>query len=175
MLIYGPFGSRTFLSGSRKNSGNIGLLKFWLVIFYKIFLTTFYLSFSHQQVFSTHHLNVIQNDLRSTASQNFWANKVDKRRFWLANIFDNLLVDPWPNFLFDCAVDFIPIQWIVEQVILLGWNFVDDAFDVFPLFFRTFCCFLFAALGFWRFCRTRIWCLTFAGYIFVVIWKKLDI
>ena len=26
-FIYGPFGSRTFLSGSHKNSGNIGLLK----------------------------------------------------------------------------------------------------------------------------------------------------
>ena len=27
MLIYGPFGSGAFLSGSSKNSGNIGLLK----------------------------------------------------------------------------------------------------------------------------------------------------
>ena len=27
VLIYGPFESRTFLSGSRKNSGNISLLK----------------------------------------------------------------------------------------------------------------------------------------------------
>ena len=33
MLIYGPFGFRTFLSGCRKNSGNIGLLKSNLKLF----------------------------------------------------------------------------------------------------------------------------------------------
>lgn len=78
----------------------------------------------------TYHLNIIQDPLRCASGQHLRTDKVHQRRFRLADVLDNLLVDPRPNLLLDGTIDLVPIQWIVEQIGLLRWYFVDNTLDV---------------------------------------------
>ena len=70
MLIIGPYGFRTFLSDSRKNSENIGLLKIKPKMSEKLFLyLTFKDSVSNQYSTYTHFTRISLNKLNTIEKQ----------------------------------------------------------------------------------------------------------